>query len=186
MSLTPKQRRFVEAYLIDPNGKKAAIAAGYSEKSAAVEANRLLTNAKIVAEIEKAQKILSYRTGVTPERVLAELAKVGFSDIRQLVQWRSNVTEIGEDPETGEPQLKAFNEVQIRDSFEVDDDTAAAISEVSQTKDGALKVKMHDKLGALVKIGQHLGMFKTPAKPSDDDAQFDAKPSEDVWDRVLN
>jgi phage terminase small subunit len=51
MSLTPKQRAFVDAYLIDSNGKKAAIAAGYSPGSAAVEASRLLKHAKVAAEI---------------------------------------------------------------------------------------------------------------------------------------
>lgn len=40
------------------------------------------------------------------------------------------------------------------------DDAAAAIAEVSQSKDGTIKVKMHDKLASLVRIGQHLGMFK--------------------------
>jgi phage terminase small subunit len=44
------------------------------------------------------------------------------------------------------------------DSAEIDDDTAAAIAEVAQTRDG-IKIKFHDKLGALEKIGKHLGMF---------------------------
>jgi phage terminase small subunit len=44
------------------------------------------------------------------------------------------------------------------DSAEIDDDTAAAIAEVSQTRDG-IRIKFHDKLGALEKIGKHLGML---------------------------
>lgn len=44
------------------------------------------------------------------------------------------------------------------DSTEIDDNTAGAIAEVSQGKEG-LKVKLHDKKGALVDIGRHLGMF---------------------------
>ncbi|WP_448651758.1 hypothetical protein ACSHWC_28830 [Pseudomonas fluorescens] len=43
----------------------------------------------------------------------------------------------------------------------MDDATAAAIAEVSQGRDG-LKVKLHDKKGALVDIGRHLGMFTAP------------------------
>jgi phage terminase small subunit len=160
MSLTRKQLRFVEAYLLEPNGTQAAISAGYSPNSAAVEASRLLTNPKVAAELAERRRVLEIKAGITPERVLSELAKLGFSDIRQVVQWRANVTQLDEDDETGEPRLSVTNQVTISDSADLTDEAAAAILEVSQTKDGALKVKMHDKLGALVKIGQHLGMFK--------------------------
>ncbi len=40
----------------------------------------------------------------------------------------------------------------------MDDDTAAAVSEIAQTKEG-VRIKFHDKKGALVEIGRHLGMF---------------------------
>jgi phage terminase small subunit len=41
----------------------------------------------------------------------------------------------------------------------LDENTAAAIAAVSQSSTGALSVKMHDKLAALVALGKHLGMF---------------------------
>lgn len=163
MSLTAKQSRFVEAYLLEPNGTKAALAAGYSQSGAAVEASRLLSHPKVVAELERRRSHLSVKSGVTPERVMAELAKIGFSDIRQVIEWRSHVTQLDED-EDGEPRLNVANEVTIKDSSELTPEVAASIAEVSQTKDGALKIKMHDKLGALTKMGQHLGMFR-PAVP---------------------
>lgn len=47
--LTPKERRFVWEYETDWNGTRAAIRAGYSEKSAAVTASRLLKKAKVAA-----------------------------------------------------------------------------------------------------------------------------------------
>jgi phage terminase small subunit len=40
----------------------------------------------------------------------------------------------------------------------MDDETAAAITEVSLTAQG-VKIKMADKLAALEKLGKHLGMF---------------------------
>ena len=82
------------------------------------------------------------------------------------MNWRSNVAEAGEDPDTGEPQLRSFNEVTLTDSDTIDDETAAAISEVSQTKDGALKIKMHDKQAALVNLGRHLGILEDKVKLS--------------------
>ncbi|MDR5777028.1 MULTISPECIES: terminase small subunit, partial [unclassified Caballeronia] len=58
MSLTNKQRLFVEAYLVDGKGKNAAVAAGYSQRTASIEANRLLKNPRVLAEIERRKKLL--------------------------------------------------------------------------------------------------------------------------------
>jgi hypothetical protein len=44
-------------------------------------------------------------------------------------------------------------------SDKLDEDTAAAISAVSQGPAGALRVRMHNKLAALVVLGEYLGMF---------------------------
>src|SRR5258708_24132876 len=41
----------------------------------------------------------------------------------------------------------------------ISDKAAAAVAEVWQTANGALRVKLHDKHAALVSIGKHLGMF---------------------------
>lgn len=56
MKLTPKQMRFVDEWLIDFNGKQAAIRAGYSAKTAEATAARLLRNVKVQAEISRRQK----------------------------------------------------------------------------------------------------------------------------------
>lgn len=188
--LTNKQARFVREYLVDLNAKQAAIRAGYSPRSAEVEGSRLLKHAKVSAAIARERREIANRTGITPERVLTELAKLGFSDIRKVMTWRSNVSQIGEDDD-GEPILHAGNEVILRDSKDIDDDTAAAISEISQTKDGALKVKLVDKRAALVDIGRHLGMFKSGTAPSDDSGDGKGKPppgkstGDDGWDGLL-
>jgi hypothetical protein len=44
------------------------------------------------------------------------------------------------------------------------DEAAAAVAEVSQTVNGALRVKMHDKHAALVSLGRHLGLFTDHVK----------------------
>lgn len=56
--LNPKQRQFVYEYMIDYNAKKAAIRAGYSEKTAQVQSSRLLSLDKVkklVHELEQKQ-----------------------------------------------------------------------------------------------------------------------------------
>jgi phage terminase small subunit len=162
--MTPKQQRFVEEYLIDLNATAAYRRAGYTATGNAAEVNaaRLLRNAKVAEAITAAQDSRSERTEITQDMVLRELAKIGFSDMRKLLKWGGTIDGFDETAaeENGEVRLSVANLVQLFDSDELDDDTAACVSEISQTKDGALKVKLHDKQAALVNIGRHLGMFK--------------------------
>src|SRR4051812_24136150 len=79
--LTPKQQRFAEEYLLDLNATQAAIRAGYSAKTAEVQGSRLLSYAKVSAAIAEAQDARSARTGITADRVLSELAKIGFANM---------------------------------------------------------------------------------------------------------
>lgn len=165
--MTPKQRRFVDEYLIDLNATQAAIRAGYSSRAAEAEASRLLRNVKVAEAIAKAQAERSERTKITADQVLRELAKIGFSDIRKAVRWYSqtNVATVDDDSEVqtlaeeGAVRFAVANQVELISSNEIDDDTAAAVSEVGQSSTGALKIKMYDKRAALVDIGKHLGMF---------------------------
>ena len=189
--LTKKQAAFVREYLLDLNAKQAAIRAGYSPRSAEVEGSRLLRHPKVVEALARERKAIESRTGITPERVLTELVKIGFSDIRKVVAWRANEVEVSEDLNTGEPVVRAFNEVVLHDSATLDDATAAAIAEVSQTKDGAVKVKLYDKRAALVDIGRHLGMFNQgrPASPdgvaAGEDRPVPPRTGDDGWDGLL-
>ena len=50
--LTTKQRLFVEAYLANPNATEAARRAGYSEKTARSQGQRLLTNVDIAEALK--------------------------------------------------------------------------------------------------------------------------------------
>ncbi len=53
MKLSRKHQAFIEEYLKDYNGQKAAVRAGYSEKYARVTAYRILQNPVAQAVIEK-------------------------------------------------------------------------------------------------------------------------------------
>lgn len=154
MKLSPKQHKFVAEYLIDLNGTQAAVRAGYSPKSAEMQASRLLRNVKVQEHLSDRMKAREIRTGITQDRVLKELAAIGFADIRKAVQWTT-----GETVREGDGRPMLASAVLLVPSIEIDDETAAAISEVAQTKEG-VKIKFHDKRAALVDIGKHLGMFK--------------------------
>ena len=70
MALTPKQELFVKEYLVDLNGKQAAIRAGYSEKTAEVQASRLLSNAKVSQFVAEQSKERAKKVDITAEYVL--------------------------------------------------------------------------------------------------------------------
>lgn len=142
--LTPKQLRFVDEYLIDLNATQAAIRAGYSAKTAAQIGERLLRKVEIQAALSERMKEREQRTEITQDMVVAELAKIAFSDQRKVMTW-------------------GLSGVKLRDSESLTEDDAAIVSEVSETitaAGGSLKLKTHDKVKALELLGKHLGMFK--------------------------
>lgn len=165
--MTPKQDAFVREYLIDLNATQAAIRAGYSENTAYSIGNENLSKPEIAAAIKIAMDERAARTEITADKVMAELAKIGFSDIRKAVRWYSqtNVAAIDSDEDMealaneGSLRFAVANQVELVSSVDIDDDTAAAISEIGQSSRGDLKIKFHDKRGALVDMGRHLGMF---------------------------
>ena len=59
-----KHERFCQEYLIDLNGKQAAIRTGYSEATAAAQASRLLTNVNIQERVAELQAERSKRTTI--------------------------------------------------------------------------------------------------------------------------
>lgn len=156
-ALTPKQERFVEEYLIDLNATQAAIRAGYSKKTAQEQSSRLLSNVMVQDAVSEAKKERSARTQIEADRVVQELAKIGFADIRRAVKWGATPR----DPQSDDFEPTGLNiyPVALVPSHEIDDDTAAAISEVSLTQTG-VKLKMHDKKSSLDSLGKHLGIFE--------------------------
>ena len=76
ITLTAKQERFVDEYLVDLNATQAAIRAGYLAKSAHVEGSRLLTNAKVGAAIAAAKRERSEATQIDAEYVLRKLHQI--------------------------------------------------------------------------------------------------------------
>lgn len=78
MALTDKQVKFIDEYMIDMNAAAAYRRAGYdcSEATARANSSRLLTNANIVAEIDKRQQKLQEDAGISAKWVLENLKYV--------------------------------------------------------------------------------------------------------------
>src|SRR5262245_1995865 len=73
MSLSRRQQRFVDEYLLDLNATQAAIRAGYSAATARFQASRLLTSVNVVSAIDAKMKARSAQASVTAEEVLRGL-----------------------------------------------------------------------------------------------------------------
>lgn len=74
--LTPKQTCFVAEYLIDLNATQAAIRAGYSERTARQQGDRLLTNVDIALAVQAAMDARSERTEITADYVLESITGI--------------------------------------------------------------------------------------------------------------
>lgn len=153
--LSNKQKAFVREYLIDLNATQAAIRAGYSQKTAPAIGHENLKKPDIQAAIQKAQKEAQKRTEITLDRVLQEMAKVAFSDLRKVLG----------------------PEGVLLDPSEWDDETAGAIAslevvtvpagkdaEGNPTIERVHKIKAWDKMAALEKLGKHLGLADRSAE----------------------
>lgn len=151
----PRHEIFAREIAKGASQREAYRAAGYEGDERSLDANaaRLIADDRVAIRVQEIQANAAKRAEITIERTLLELAKVGYADIRKAVSWGAAIAV--DDGDGGE---KISNGVAMLDSAEIDADTAAAISEVAQTRDG-IRVKFHDKLSALEKIGKHLGMF---------------------------
>lgn len=79
--LTEKQKRFCEEYLIDLNATQAAIRAGYKEKTAYAQGQRLLKKVEVQLYLKELMEQRSQRTEITADTVLKELAKIASADV---------------------------------------------------------------------------------------------------------
>ena len=88
MSLTPKQRRFVNEYCVDENATQAYIRAGYAQEGAGQAAHKLLKIAEIARAIKERMEELAVAASITPEWVVGQWAKIAMANPSALVSVR--------------------------------------------------------------------------------------------------
>ena len=74
-TITAKQRRFVDEYLVDCNPKQAAIRAGYSAHTAEQQAYQLLQKTSVKEAVDAAKANLAERTLITAAEVIEGLKR---------------------------------------------------------------------------------------------------------------
>lgn len=148
--MTAKQQRFVAEYLIDLNATQAAIRSGYSRKTATEQGYRLLRNVHVAGAVQAGQAKVFQHADLRRERVLEEMRRLAFSDLRTLFG------------ESGE----------LRPIRDLTDEQAAAIASVEVTRtrtfkagqtsveEAIHKVRAWDKTRALEQLGKHFGILR--------------------------
>ena len=102
MALTPKQKLFVDEYLVDLNATRAYKVAYPRVKNddvAAPAAARLLRNVKVADYIEERMQERKKRTEVTQDRVIEELAAIAFAratDYAEVIDGMVNIRDTEE------------------------------------------------------------------------------------------
>ena len=151
-----RHRIFIHAYAKDPNATKAAITAGYSKKTAYSQGQRLLKHVEIQDKIKAVIDKRAEKLDITAERVLKEIAVLGFSNMMDYMS-------VAED---GQPFV---------DLSKLTREQAAAIQEFSMDTTGGSgdgerlliyrrRLKLADKTRNLELLGKHLQLFTEVVK----------------------
>ncbi len=77
--MPPRREQFCREYVIDFNGKQAAIRAGYSELAATEQGSRLLRSVHVRSRIDELLDGVTERSKLTAESVLADIALIKYS-----------------------------------------------------------------------------------------------------------
>jgi phage terminase small subunit len=160
--LTKNRIAFCEFYVTDKNlNAKSAYRKAYphcSDKTAETNGPRLLRNAQVKQHLKKLRADAMKRMKIKQDDILQELKTLGFSDISEFLEYNNNG-------------------VTLFDSKKVDTRAVQSVRQFTKTrvtslKDGGkvvttnttVELKMHQKLQALFKLGEHLGLWDSEGK----------------------
>jgi len=187
-NLSAKHELFCKEYVSDKylNATKAykAVYKVKSENTAAVNAHKLLRNAKIKARIDELMAERAKRLEITADAVLREAWAVAsaritdFAKIRTVEKTRivTRVKQITEnennegDNENKGPQFEEVEEtyleqqIEILDTDLIDPDKIGALSSIKPCKEGGIEFKTFDKVKAIELVMKHKGMFEIDNK----------------------
>ena len=166
-----RHEQFVQLNFSDPekNAPRAYANAGFHVKtlkdkstSASASANRILKDIKVRARLRELQERQLRRLDVTADRVIQEMGRIAFSDVRKVVG------------QNGE----------ILDTSQWDDHTAAAVAGMETEKlfEGkgkdrtfvgyTQKIKLWDKNTALGNLAKHFKLLSDDTPPGDTNMTF--------------
>ena len=146
-----KRQRFVREYLVDLNGTNAAIRAGYAPASAGIQARRLLSIAKVQADLAVQMAALAAKTDVHQGEIINELRKIAFASMQ-------NYTRLDGDKRVLD--LTQCDSAQMAAIQEITEDTTGGTGDGERKQVLRTRVKLWDKSKALETLARTLGMLQ--------------------------
>lgn len=128
---------FVANYIRTQSATKAALAAGYSAHTASTQGSRLLKRLDIQGAIAQHDAKIQKSNAITADRVIAELGKIAFFNIQDILDEHNKVKPIKDLPP----------------------DVAAALQSIETGKDFT-KVRAASKLDSLGTLAKIIGLTK--------------------------
>lgn len=142
--LTLQQQMFVAEYTVHFDGKRAALAAGYSEKSAQTQSYQLLQNPKIQKAITQTMQEYGDTHAILKQRIINELSLIAFSDFAEYVENGYRLRDISA---LKRKQTAVIKEIKVRRT------SSDKFGESEETT-----IKLWSKEKALELLGKHLGI----------------------------
>lgn len=136
---------------------RAAGGKAKSDNSADATAAEILGRPKVKAFYDSLISEVSKNAVMTREEAMETLSKIARTNVKDVVKFRK--ARIGED-ENGDPVYQTVWE--MKDDGDIDDDHAAAISELSAGRDG-FKFKLHSQVNAIKQLAELEG-WEAPKK----------------------
>lgn len=144
-----RRTRFIKEYLIDQNATRAAIAAGYKEKTARQQGSRLLSDANISQAINKANEAVNSKMDLTVERVKQEIARLAYCDPAAFFNADGSCKQMGDLDEDSRRAIAGFEMAELFTGNGEDRGLAGYVK----------KFKLADKGRALELAARHLKML---------------------------
>lgn len=145
--------RFCDNYLIHFNASKAAEQAGYSARTAAQQASRLLTKVKVQEYLQSRKEKIAEKLQYSQERTMLEIARVAFGDIRNLFTVDGAlkpVTDLDDDTAAIVSSVEVHEEEATARDVESDEKIVAGVTK---------KVKLWDKMKGLEMLAKHYKIY---------------------------
>lgn len=164
----PKHELFAQEIAKGVPASQAYVNAGYAKNDS--NSSRLNGNDRVKARVQELLEASAEKAGVTIDRIVNELAKIGFANAADFFSW-------GPDG------------VRIKPSDDLTRDQMAVVAEVQETRakaagENTIKVKLSDKQAALEKLGRHLGMFKDRSEVDVNLTAKESTPRERIASRI--
>lgn len=156
--LTLKEQVFCREYIKDENGTRAAKAASYAAKTAAVTASKLLKKPNIQKELANlAEKLLS-ELEITDKAILQGIAELAFFDIRKFFTTDGKLVPVHE------LDLQTANALKGCDVEKLFKHFGKGQAEETGT---ITKIRVADRLEALITLGRHRKLFTDKIEVND-------------------